>query len=63
MIILTGTNPEKVEKIKKRPGWSNIDAIKKENVFILDPDIGSRWGPRIIDFASVLVKKLNSSQQ
>ena len=63
MIILTGTNPEKVEKIKKRPGWSNIDAIKKENVFILDPDIGSRWGPRIIDFASFLVKKLNSSQQ
>ena len=57
LIILPGKDAEYVEKLKKRPGWSAIDAVKKENFLLLDPDIGSRWGPRVIDFAKSVVNQ------
>ena len=35
--------------VKKRKGWSGIQAVKSGQVIALDDDIASRWGPRIID--------------
>ena len=40
----------------KRPGWSAIGAVKKNQLLIIDADVGSRWGPRIIEFAKAIVK-------
>ncbi len=57
IIILPGKDLEYIDKIKIRPGWSAIDAVVEENFLLLDPDIGSRWGPRIIDFAKSVVKQ------
>ena len=57
IIILPGKDLEYINKIKTRPGWSAIDAVVEENFLLLDPDIGSRWGPRIIDFAKSVVKQ------
>lgn len=57
IIILPGKDLEYMNKIKIRPGWSAIDAVVEENFLLLDPDIGSRWGPRIIDFAKSVVKQ------
>jgi len=57
IIILPGKDLEYINKIKIRPGWSAIDAVVEENFLLLDPDIGSRWGPRIIDFAKSVVKQ------
>ena len=34
-----------------------IEAVKKGNFLLLDPDIGSRWGPRVIDFAKSVVNQ------
>ena len=32
-----------------RPGWSGIAAVKSKHVILLNDDIASRWGPRIVD--------------
>ena len=55
LIITTGENKERILKIKKRPGWKHINAIKNNMLLEIDPDIASRWGPRIINFASDIV--------
>ena len=57
IIILTNKDADYINKVKKRPGWSTLKAVKKNNFIILSPDIGSRWGPRIIEFAQEVVKK------
>ena len=57
IIILPGKDSNYIEKLKKRPGWLAMDAVKKDRLLIIDADIGSRWGPRIIDFAKEIVKK------
>ena len=32
-----------------RPGWSRMAAVKSKHVIMLDDDIASRWGPRVVD--------------
>ena len=56
IIILPGKDTNYISKLKKRPGWSAIDAVKKNQLLIIDADLGSRWGPRIIEFAKAIVK-------
>ena len=56
LIILPGKDNKYVEKVKLRPGWSYIEAVKKNNFLLTNNDIASRWGPRIINFASILVE-------
>ena len=56
LIVLPGKDNKYVEKIKLRPGWSYIEAVKKNNFLLTNNDIASRWGPRIINFASILVE-------
>lgn len=35
--------------VKARPGWAGITAVQKGQVYALDDDIASRWGPRVVD--------------
>ncbi|HWA66060.1 MAG TPA: ABC transporter substrate-binding protein [Mycobacteriales bacterium] len=35
-------------KVAKRPGWTQISAVKNGDVVDLNDDIASRWGPRIV---------------
>ena len=55
LIILPGKDANYIQKIKNRPGWSAISAVRNDAFLLIDPDIGSRWGPRIIDFATAIV--------
>jgi iron complex transport system substrate-binding protein len=32
-----------------RPGWNNIDAVKNDQIFGMDANLISRYGPRIVD--------------
>jgi iron complex transport system substrate-binding protein len=41
---------ESLATLTKRPGWSGISAVKKQNVVSLPEDIPSRWGPRLVEF-------------
>jgi cobalamin transport system substrate-binding protein len=44
------------QDVKARPGWAVIDAVKNNRVCIVDPDIVSRAGPRIVDALDALAK-------
>jgi iron complex transport system substrate-binding protein len=38
-----------------RPGWSELQAVRDGNVVVLDADISSRWGPRIVDLLRTVI--------
>jgi iron complex transport system substrate-binding protein len=50
-VILVAHTDGKVESatsIKARPGWDKLQAVRNNRVVILESDIASRWGPRIV---------------
>lgn len=49
---------ESLETVAARPGWSSLTAVQEGNVFELDADVASRWGPRIVDFAESVAEAL-----
>ena len=48
------------ELLKSRSGWSYINAVKENNIILLQKDIASRWGPRILDFVNILAEYSNN---
>lgn len=42
---------ESVETVSARPGWEAMSAVEEGEIFELDSDVVSRWGPRVVDFA------------
>ena len=44
-----GEGPKPEEEIMSRPGWSDLTAVKNEQVFNADSDELSRPGPRIVE--------------
>lgn len=45
---------ESPETVAARPGWDSIAAVKNGGVIVVDDDIASRWGPRIVDFVKAV---------
>jgi iron complex transport system substrate-binding protein len=45
---------ETPETVKARPGWASIAAVKNGRVYVVDPDIISRPGPRLVEALSTL---------
>jgi iron complex transport system substrate-binding protein len=39
-----------------RPGWDQVTAVRNGDIVELDPDITSRWGPRVVEFLQTVVK-------
>jgi iron complex transport system substrate-binding protein len=37
--------------VAARPGWQNLSAVKHHRVVVVDDDVASRWGPRVVQFA------------
>ena len=56
LIVLPGKDNKYVEKVKSRPGWNYIKAVKNDDFLLTNSDIASRWGPRILNFASILIE-------
>ncbi|RKD29089.1 ABC transporter substrate-binding protein [Thermohalobacter berrensis] len=48
-----------VEQIKTREGYEIIDAIKNDRVYLLEPNIISRPGPRIVDGLEIMAKTIH----
>lgn len=48
-----------VESIKNRGGFEGINAIKNDRVYLLEPNIISRPGPRIVDGLEIIAKSLH----
>lgn len=60
-IIITTLSPltgieDPVEEIVGRANWSEINAVKNGRVYMLDSDMLSRPGPRLVDAAQTLAK-------
>jgi iron complex transport system substrate-binding protein len=47
------------EKVKARPGWDTITAVRNNQVVALDDDIASRWGPRVVDLLRTIVEAVS----
>ncbi|MET0525048.1 MAG: ABC transporter substrate-binding protein [Nocardioides sp.] len=52
-----------VADIAKRPGWEQVDAVEDEQVHVVDEDIASRWGPRVVDFIEMISEILTEREQ
>jgi iron complex transport system substrate-binding protein len=39
-----------VADVEERPGWEQIAAVEDGQVNVVDEDVASRWGPRVVDF-------------
>lgn len=57
-IIATTVNyvEDPVGDIKGRAGWDQLDAVKSDQIFELDPDVTSRPGPRIGEAVELVAK-------
>lgn len=55
-VLLFSDSGKDAESVKKRSGWSCIDAVKNDRIFIVNSDIYNRPGPRIF----TAIKELNS---
>ncbi|MFZ9629866.1 MAG: ABC transporter substrate-binding protein [Ilumatobacteraceae bacterium] len=63
LIFLADTKccSESPETLAAREGWDGLTAVTSGNVFALDDDIASRWGPRIVDFVKAVAAALQTA--
>jgi cobalamin transport system substrate-binding protein len=63
-IILSDTGPtgggQDAATVSSRPGWSVMNAVKSKHIVLVNADIASRWGPRIIDLLQDVATALKS---
>jgi iron complex transport system substrate-binding protein len=43
-----------------RPGFGALSAVANDHVVLLDDDIASRWGPRIVDLFRTIVESVKA---
>ena len=48
-----------IEQIAARPGWANIEAVQSGRIYLLDSDMVSRPGPRIVDVLEQIAHELH----
>ncbi len=41
---------QSLETVAARDGWGAINAVANGNVFAMDDDVASRWGPRVVEY-------------
>ncbi len=50
IFLADGGFGESPDTVAARPGWTNLKAVTGGHVVVVDADISSRWGPRIVDY-------------
>jgi iron complex transport system substrate-binding protein len=45
---------ESPDSVAGRPGWDAIAAVREGQVFQVDDDLASRWGPRLVDYVALV---------
>lgn len=38
------------ERVAERAGWDELTAVRENRVHVVDEDLASRWGPRVVNF-------------
>lgn len=54
LIFLSYGNESTVTQVAERPAFDTITAVQNDAVYLLDADIASRWGPRVVEFAELV---------
>ena len=60
VIFLTGFG-ESAETLAARQGWDSMTAVSSGSVFVLDADVASRWGPRVVDLLQAISAAVESA--
>jgi iron complex transport system substrate-binding protein len=47
--------------VAARPGWSVLRAVREHHIILLNDDIASRWGPRIVDLLRDVARGISGS--
>jgi iron complex transport system substrate-binding protein len=63
-IILSDTGStgggQSAATVSARPGWSVLAAVKDKHIVVLNADIASRWGPRVVQLLQTVAAATNS---
>jgi iron complex transport system substrate-binding protein len=49
--------------VSSRSGWSALTAVKDKHIIVLNADIASRWGPRIVELLKSVAASITSGGQ
>ena len=47
--------------VARRPGWSQVTAVRHHTIVPINDDIASRWGPRMVDLAAAIAHAVDSA--
>jgi iron complex transport system substrate-binding protein len=50
LIFVTDCCGDTPDTVAERPGWDNVSAVSRGAVTVVDDDVSSRWGPRLVEF-------------
>ncbi|MEP7113625.1 MAG: ABC transporter substrate-binding protein [Ilumatobacteraceae bacterium] len=54
IFLADGEFGESPETVAARPGWQALKAVTNGDVVVVNGDISSRWGPRIVDYVDAV---------
>jgi iron complex transport system substrate-binding protein len=55
-----GATSTDLAAITSRPGWAELQAVQEGHVVLLDDDLASRWGPRVVDLLEAVIAALTA---
>ena len=61
IFLADGAYGESPQTVAARPGWSALKAVTNGTVIVVDEDISSRWGPRIVDYVKSIAAAMNKA--
>src|SRR5215467_9705561 len=48
--------------VGSRPGWNSLGAVRAHHVILLNDDIASRWGPRLVDLLRTVLADIRAGR-
>jgi iron complex transport system substrate-binding protein len=54
IFLADGGFGESPATVAARPGWESLKAVANGNVVVVDADISSRWGPRLVELVTAI---------
>ncbi len=58
-IMMYGHGAQAKDEVQKRPGWESMPFAKDGKIYLVDENVVSRPGPRIIDGLEIIAKTLH----
>jgi iron complex transport system substrate-binding protein len=49
------------DDVAARPGWASMSAVTGDRIIVVDEDVASRWGPRIVEFLETVANDVSAS--